>query len=67
MDNCEQQEVVLYTVKDLEEIFKIGQTQAYALMHSDCFPSIRVNRRIYVGAKQLEKWIETYTGKQFFV
>lgn len=62
-----QRAVELYTVKDLEDIFKIGQTQAYALMNSSSFPSFRINRRLYVEAEQLKQWVNTYKGKQFIV
>lgn len=59
--------VILYTVKDIEKIFKIGQIQAYALVNSSGFPSVRINRRVYVEAEQLREWLNSYRGKQFLV
>ena len=45
---------VLYDVEDIQKIFKIGRTRAYQLMTSPAFPSIRMNRKIYVTKEKLE-------------
>ncbi len=56
---------VLYTVDDIQKIFKLGRTKAYQLMISDGFPSIRLNRRLYVQKEKLDAWINQNSGKQF--
>ncbi len=56
---------VLYTVDDIQKIFKLGRTKAYQLMISEGFPSIRLNRRLYVQKEKLDAWISQNSGKQF--
>lgn len=57
--------LVLYTVADIQKIFKCGKNQAYALVHSSGFPKIKFNNKFLVPKDKLEKWINTYTGKEF--
>lgn len=55
----------LLTAKDIQSIFGIGKNQAYALMNSDGFPTIKLNNRLYVTQKDLEKWLDTYKGRSY--
>lgn len=48
---------ILYTCKDLQEIFKCGRKKAYEIMNSQGFPSFRINTSLYVEKSELEKWI----------
>ena len=57
----------LLTAKDLQEIFHIGKNRAYELLHSQCFPTIRINSRLYVTKKHLSEWLDTYKGRQFLL
>lgn len=59
----DSKEIVLYTVEDIEDIFKMGRTKAYELMASQGFPSFRLNNRLYVEKEKLSRWIENRTGK----
>lgn len=59
--------IVLYCVKDIQEIFKCGQRQAYAIMNSSTFPSFKINSKAYVYEKDLIKWIEKNKGKEIFI
>lgn len=63
-EKIDNQSIVLYTVKDIQTIFKIGQTQAYRLMNASDFPSFRLNKRLYISKIELEKWIEDRKGKE---
>lgn len=56
---------MLLTVKDLQELLKIGRDTAYALMHSAGFPSIRIGGRYYVNKEELTKWLARYAYKTF--
>lgn len=56
---------ILYTVADIQEIFKIGRTKAYQLMVSDSFPSFRLNRKLYVSSEKLDDWINKNTKKSY--
>ena len=54
---------ILYTVSDIQNIFKCGKRQAYELVNSRNFPSFKINSRIYVDKIELEKWIKQQCGK----
>ena len=45
----ENSDPVLYTVDDIQRIFKLGKNKAYELLRSDGFPSIKLNKRFYVS------------------
>lgn len=57
----------LLTPKDLQVIFSIGKNRAYELMNSSGFPTLKINNRMYVSKSALDKWIDTYTGRQYLV
>ena len=57
----------LLTYKDLQDILHIGKNRAYELLKSDCFPTIRINNRMYVSSRHLRQWIEQYTYGSFMV
>ncbi len=55
----------LLTPKDIQSIFSIGKNQAYALMNSAGFPTIKLNSRLYVEQEELSKWLATYKGRSY--
>lgn len=57
--------IILYTVSDIQTVFKLGRTKAYALMSSDGFPSFRMNNRLYVEEDKLRSWVSSRAGKSF--
>lgn len=57
----------LLTYRDLQDILHIGKNRAYELLKSDCFPTIKINNRMYVSQKHLQDWIDTYTYKTYLV
>lgn len=57
----------LLTVKDIQCIFSIGKNQAYKLMNSDGFPSIKVGKKIYISRNALDEWLNIYKGKTFLL
>ena len=61
-DRCVQK---LLTVKDVQYILNVGRTTAYQLMRSSGFPTLRINNRLLVSQEALEKWIQTYSGRQY--
>ena len=67
MDNTRGVTEGLLTYKDLQSILKIGKNRAYELLKSDCFPTITINKRMYVSRKHLEEWIDSYTHKAYLV
>ena len=57
----------LLTAKDLQEILQVSKNRAYELLHSSCFPTIRINGRLYVNSRHLSKWLDTYAGRTFLL
>ncbi len=57
----------MLTVKDLQEILKIGRDTAYALMHAKAFPSIKIGGRYYVTQEALDSWLRSYQYKEFLL
>jgi len=55
----------LLTYKDLQAILHIGKNKAYELLKSSCFPTIKINNRMYVNRRALSKWLDDYTHKTF--
>ncbi|MCA1022132.1 helix-turn-helix domain-containing protein [Halobacillus litoralis] len=44
-------------VEDIQTILSIGRKQAYDLVNSDAFHSIRIGKRIKVSKNVFEKWL----------
>lgn len=61
----DNEEIRLYTVDDVQDIFKLGRTKAYQLMSSDGFPSFRLNKKLYVSHDKLTDWIRKTSGKEY--
>jgi len=64
MDKAEE-DLILYTIEDIQRIFKIGRTKAYQLMCSASFPMFKLNRTMYVSKDELVKWIAKNKGKTY--
>lgn len=62
--NNTDEDIILYTPKDIQNIFKCGKNQAYQLIHSNGFPIIQINNKILVPKDRLEKWINGNVGKK---
>ena len=59
MDN----QLVLYTCKDIQKIFSCGRKKAYEIMHIPSFPSFRIDTLLYVEKTELEKWVAKNKNK----
>lgn len=55
----------LLTPKDIQYIIGIGRNQAYALMNSAGFPSIKLNNRLFVTVHDFNDWLATYKGRAY--
>jgi len=62
-----QDSIIMYTVNDLQKIFKSSRTTIYKLVGSDGFPSIKIGGKILTEKTALEKWIEKNRGKTFII
>ena len=41
----------------------VSRSKAYMLMHSEGFPTIRIDKRLMVSRDKLLKWIEDHTAE----
>lgn len=57
--------VKILTPKDIQCMFSIGKNQAYALMNSAGFPSVKLNNRLFVTEEAMSSWLATYKGRQY--
>lgn len=57
--------VVLYTPKDIQEMFHLSRTSTYQLINSSGFPTIRLNKKIIIPKKELEKWLEKQSQHEY--
>ena len=62
-DQINNNEVVLYTPKDIQRIFRCGQKKAYEIMHIQGFPSFKIDSSLYVEKGELEKWLSRNKGR----
>jgi len=63
MDNQLNNDIILYTKKDIQNIFQLGRDKTYQLMNSRGFPTIKIGKTSYVPKDKLEKWINGNVGK----
>lgn len=57
--------MMLYSVKELQNILNIGRDTCYSLVKSKAFPSIKIGKRYFVSQESLAKWLATYEHKEF--
>ena len=55
----------ILTATDLQKVFSCGKNRAYQLLHASGFPTLKICGRYYVKQSELDRWIETYTGRTF--
>lgn len=51
------------TVKEMAEALNVSMPTAYALVHRDGFPTIRMGRKILVNVAGLQRWLDENHGK----
>ena len=55
---CEQMQGKTLTVKELQEVLKIGTNAAYNLIHSKAFPVIKIGQTYRIPAAPFYTWLE---------
>lgn len=53
-------EVLLLTIKDVQEVTQLGRTTIYELMRSGELPFLRIGRSVRIRREALDEWL----GKQ---
>ena len=61
------EKLIMYTVKDLQEIFDCSKAFAYTLVHAGGFPSLRIGGKILVEKTALEEWVKKNKGKSILL
>ena len=54
----------IYTIKDIMQILKIGETSARKLVSTRGFPSMRVGRQYRILKTDFEKWLRQNSDKE---
>lgn len=58
----ENDNIKLYTLKELQNVMKIGKNTAYKLTKLKGFPIIRIGNKILVPHNQLIEWLDKNKG-----
>lgn len=67
MDNLKDNDIILYTPKDIQRIFGLGRDKTYNLIRSSGFPKIQIGREYYIPKDKLEKWVSGNVGKSITI
>jgi predicted DNA-binding transcriptional regulator AlpA len=51
-------DIKLYTVKDVQEIFKLSKSFTYRLMNQNDFPTMRIGSKMYVTHNNLVDYLK---------
>ena len=57
MKNDENTDIVLVPA-EVMEILRLGKSKMYEVLHSEDFPSYKIDRRWYINKAKLIKWID---------
>lgn len=63
--NEQNEDCLFYTVDEIGKIFKMGKTTAYRLVSSSGFPQIKLNKKILIPKKDLDKWVSQNLNKEY--
>lgn len=50
------------TVEEMGKRLSISRASAYALAHSEGFPTVTIGRRMLIPLSALERWLEAQAG-----
>ena len=54
------QKPVMYTPKDVQEMFGMSRKRVYDMFRQDSFPSIKIGKRYYITESAFYKWLKEY-------
>jgi len=58
---------MIYTPKDVQEIFGLSKNVVYDIFRQETFPSIRIGKRHYITDEALSAWLKLYEGKRYSI
>ena len=50
----------MLNVKEVSNLLGLGINQTRKLVNSDCFPKIKIGRRILIPENEYEEWVKKY-------
>lgn len=59
--------IIMYDVNKIRDIFQFGKNNAYQLMKANGFPSIKIGGKMLVEKTALEKWLMKNQGKSIII
>lgn len=54
---------ITLSAAELAQVLGISRANAYVLLHTSGFPTLRVGKRLVVPKKKLIEWMEAQTGR----
>lgn len=55
----------ILTVKDVKRSLGCGINRAYDIVNQKDFPKITIGKRFYIPKDEYEKWLYSYTKKEY--
>ena len=52
-------------VSDIKKILGISKSQAYNLVNSDGFPTLKIGRTILIPVEDFDKWQKVYKNREY--
>ena len=62
-DNA-REDIVIYDIKDIQRVLKIGKNNAYKLFQLPNFPIIKIGKKYLVPKDEFEKWVKNSIYKK---
>ena len=59
----DNEDIVLYTIKDVQEILGIGRDSVYKLVKLPTFPVFRIGKKHLIPKKEFEQWVKNSIHK----
>ena len=59
----ETNDIIIYEIKDIQRILKIGRNSAYELIKLPTFPTIRIGKKYLIPKIQFEEWVKNSLHK----
>lgn len=60
-------ESMVYTVKELQKILKLGKNTVYELVSQPDFPTIKLGKKYLIPKKSLEEWMKRHLYKEYLM
>lgn len=62
-DYRQDNEIIMYSVKDIQRILHLGKNNVYKLIQLPNFPVIQIGKKYIIPKKEFEQWISNSLNK----